>query len=304
MAEANFIAPARTPGWIRVLTHGLFVGAFRRDAEGRAMLEVASLKDPSPKHQLILELWDRGNPIQPLKSFPVTHSSVVSLEIGDPDGVSTYQQADEFKWQESDDRYDARWMADFERDFFGQKCGKQELGLRFLINEGLLFTLLRSIPVFLSENNGQPTEWRRIAQVMAIDIEYRTGRTAQLKVGDESTPLSKLGKFNVVLRNDCGGEGAENGTSDFTELFRTVVKPDGKPDFAIHKNPHIPDAIALITMDNEIRGIGGMLGTPEQQLLGLHSIFRISSPFDAGDASIDPCGEGFFGNSDGLDDQP
>src|SRR5437868_5852645 len=114
----NLIAPYRTPCWIRLLVHGLFVGAFKRGADGKVMLEIGALKNPSPNHQLSLEIWDRSAPDEPLRSIAVDNDSIVNLEINDPDGIYQYQQLGEFTAEETDDRYDFRWMADFETDFY------------------------------------------------------------------------------------------------------------------------------------------------------------------------------------------
>lgn len=308
--QDNLIAPARTPGWIRVLIHGLFVSAFKRGEDNKPILEVGALMDPIPGHRLSLELWDRDSPSQeqPLKDFSVVSNSIAHLAISEPEGIYRHQQIREFKWSGTDDRYDFRWLVDFENHLYrGNKCGKRRIGFRFDVNEGVTFTLLRSLPLRLRTDGGSHESWRRIAQVMAIDIDYREGRTARLWTeGGDEEELSELIRYNVVLRNDCLSTcpGLPNNKSDFTELFRTIIKPSGESDYEVFKETAITPEIGNILMDHEVRGIGGIIDPPEKQLAGLWNTFEPSSPLDGGDSKIDPCGMGFFGASTGVWDQP
>lgn len=302
--QDNLIAPARTPGWIRVLIHGLFVSAFKRGTDGKPVLEVGALIDPSPGHAKSLQIWNRDSSQEP-PPLPINNNSIVHLEINNPVGVSRYQQAREFQWSELDDRYDFRWLVDFENHLYrGKPCGKRRMGFRFDVNEGVVFTLLRSLPLRLRTDGGSPLRWRRIAQVIAIDIEHQPGRTANLRIeGGDTIPLSPLSRFNIVLRNDCrfaNCPGMGGGRSDFTELFGMVIKPNGESDFEVFKDPDIPSSIGELLMDDEVRKLGSIFDPPEKQLLGLWDVFQPSSPFDDADSKIDPCGMGFFGVSGGL----
>jgi hypothetical protein len=292
------------PNWIRVLIHGLFVCAFKQEEEKPPILEVAALKEPTPKHQLNLHKFNR-EVIDAEHKIIIGHDDIVQLKISDAAGVIRYQQPNEFKFRPEDDRRDFRWLIDFENELFNSECASQNTGFRFEVNDGLAYTMIRSIPLHRITDNGNPEEWRRVALVMAVDIDYRHGRVARLfnKQGDIISEFEASTRYNLALRNDCEGvpchepshPNANTGT-DLNELFQAVVKPVNKPDFKIIRSG-LPLWVEDLILDEEIMGTGGIDGPASKQLRGLTKIFK---PSGNRDTARHPCGPAFFGKSNGL----
>ena len=300
-------APIRTPAWIRVLVHGLFVCAVKQNDGEKPSLEIAALKNPSPGHRLSLEVWNRDTTQAPDEITGLTEETLVRLEVSEPNGVTQYQQQEEFEYNENDDRSDFRWLIDFEaEELFGTACGHRNTGFKFSVNDGMAFTLVRSAPLRRSTNNGPPEEWRRVALVIAVDIDYTAGRLARLVVPNrEAIELSPLNRYNVVLRNDCPSGNCGPTTTpdrpvvDPTELFQTVVPPAGSPEFTIF-NTSLPDWIAELILDKEVLEIGGIAGPPEKQLRGLWRIFQPKGSLRGRDSKLSPCGPAYRSKSNGF----
>lgn len=291
------------PYRVQVLFHGLLIGAFKKE-NGVSFFEVGVLH-PSPKephiHQLKLEVWDRDDYAAAKHRITCDNpDDVMELEVTGGGGIRAYRRNRDFNHDEdNDNRYDARWLADFESasDFYADKCEKypKKLRHRFRFYDGVVYSLLRSVDLQKETRVGDKRlTLGRITQVLAIGLNGKNLRLANSN--GELLALNDEDNYNIVVSNGCviPNKPEPNKDSDFNYLFDAFSPPT--PIKVYTHEERTPEKM-IAQMNAEVSGIRNS-ELPEQQLAGLWEIFG------PGLSRYDPCGMGFFGQSNGLDDSP
>ncbi len=290
---------------IRVLLHGLLVSAFNNKEQ---RLEVGSLNPVPEKHSRELRVFERLGAEVPGSPFRIEADDIIQLKF-DPAGVvpgmRKVQPSGTFDKQNADP-HDFRWVLDFEQ-VYGTKLRKIPAAMkpRFFLYNGVVHSLLRSSVLAKSEE-----PFRRIAQVMAIDIDFPAGAPADLKAvlyrnKDAIFTFDLTRKHNVVFQNTCRVPRTERGAADLDKLQQTYQPPPGRPYFTF-ANAESNERVELNIRD-EISRVRGPL-RDRSLLNGLNDIYGLPGDPDFHEAGpefrVDPCGMGYFGSSDGLDDEP
>ena len=302
----EFTDQVRDSYWIRVLFHGLLVGCIK---DGQ--LQVGALKDVA-HHNIAIRVYEKGNdtPICERILSPTDH---ISLQVSAPlsQGVSQYHvplvdiDLDRASYENQEFRHDFRWLIDFEKIYKTNgkpiKKKRDKLSPRFQLNSGILYTLVRSIPLNLKKDGiPDPEPFGRSAQIFAANIYRMPGSKAKFTIDDKPVlPIGHLSsdhQYDIVFSNDCDSEdtikiGSEVDTSELNKAF------------------DVEEQIKLVcgadpVSDYEIKWW-------EKEKNGIDFGAYLKNTYDTHDSSkeklilvtrVDPCGEAFLGSSNGLDE--
>jgi hypothetical protein len=234
---------------------------------------------------------------------PLGKNADIRLKVSRPkrgfDGLSRFQVGEEFdRHDPAMHRSDFRWIVDFEaNDLHSGTVGKHGklLRPRFYLENGVVFTFIRSIPLLKERKESGKRQARilgRVAQVTAAYIYLARGDSpAALIVNGEKIPFASGSKYDVVLRNDCPpGTLIDGDVVDTTELNKTFTPPARQAHFTLLPGIEGPSAERM--MDAEVKGLD----------LGELSLF-FGGLLSAGDGEVvptvtrtHPCGGAFFGS--------
>ncbi len=310
---ANNITDIRPKNpWIKVLFHGLMTGCFRDDNKS---YEVGMLRDVD--HTIQLNVWDVGkkNP------QPFTNTSRAVLRINHQDSnnnlVQRFQLGQEF--DRSFDsatlgelRHDFRWLLDFEApDMHGDKLSKVSGSLhpRFsLENSGVIFTLVRSVPILKNRREAGVPRTRllgRIGQIVAAYIflpVFPAGQYPAELIIDNVVRyrFEPIKNYEIVLRNDCPDDSPacfdESDVLDTTTLNRAFRSPSSKEHFTLLLGLD-RGAARRMMMDELANGIKEECGFE----LGAQFDFLKLRDDQIEASRYNPCGKAFYGQSTSLD---
>lgn len=296
--------------WIKVLFHGLMTGCF---SAAHQTYEVGLLE--TDEHTIQLNVWDSG--VRHCQALDEDSQAVLRINHRDSKNnlVKKFQVGAEFDrtvdpCTSNDLRHDFRWLLDFEgMDLHATKLDKNgdELHPRFrLENGGVLFTLVRSVPILKNRReNGQPRTrlLGRIGQIVAAYVflpEFPDGQyPAELLIDGESAyQFQPDRKYEIVLRNDCADDSSdcfdEGDILDTTILNDAFRRPDGKEHFTLLLG--LDDDSARRMMENELAN-----GIREECGFELGRQFDFLSEAKPQASRYNPCGKAFYGQSTSLD---
>jgi len=310
-SEQNRLATSTTvPAadcWLRVSIHGLFIGAFSPSGN---FLEIGALNPSPDSHKLTLQLWDRDKGVMLVdygKLSPISPTTP-PINLGVPGGQNIQACG---PGQGSEGRFDLSLIADFETELYHGKCRKKKdtLTPRLRVFNGMTYTAIRSTLLEKSIDRGLHQTWRSIAMLTAIDVTTAKDTEAILEIDGTPHTISRTdGNQNLVFRNDCSGADCKQvptggDRSDFNFLFYAFDPPAGdnhKIDIFIHTS--FDRNKDLIRLGGERLGIDPTTAGQEKYLAGVGEIFSPNLRPPHSFTGFDPCGMGFFGDSNGLDD--
>lgn len=300
--------------WIKVLFHGLMTGCFR---DAHKTYEVGLLQDND--HTIQLNIWDsNGKHSQPFDE----KSKKATLRINHKDSgknlVRRFQVGANFDRRFdpgpfSDLRHDFRWALDFEGgELHSVELTKNagRLTPRFRIeNGGVLFTLVRSVPILknrVEEGNARTRLLGRIAQIMAAYIDLPDfpddQHPAELFIDDSyKFTFDPNKRYEIVLRNDCPEESPdcfyEGDVLDTTLLKAAFQKPPNQEFFLLllGLDGDLARAMVEVELANGIRNECGL------ELGNLFSFLRLTDDKILA-SRYNPCGKAFYGQSTSLDE--
>lgn len=294
--EADFPAAGPNGYWIRILFHGLLAGWM-----DNGQLHVGAL-NRIPDHFLKLTVHQRNGAFT---QFPITESTPItlnaqgeianqirSLQLTIPD-TAFEVGGDRTLYYGQQYRHDFRWLLDFERmhkndHAAGQRLTKKlnRLQPQFHLNAGLLYTLVRSIPLQI-ERGGHQHYLGRTAQTFAVNLYGPSNASATLQAGTMQMDLPATSQWDVVLRNDCDCVSTGTGGAvDLSELNATFHAPQaGQFEYQSAVDPY--SAAEQQWWQLEQTGIDFGL-----ELSGIYPFSILKTPPDS---RTDPCGEAFFG---------
>lgn len=300
--------PANYP--IRILLHGLLVSAFKTNPQTGEYdrFEVGALNERVSGHSLQLLICERRQGANPtpisLGGYPY-----ISLRFT--------QQHSQMKLRRYEtsifDPDDFRTTLDFEKRVHPRKVDKiqDKISPRLYIHDGVVHPLLRSAELLKNKQ-----DFGQVAQVMAIDIEVPaplpTGLEAELILHQNPDPSSgrvtsarkfDLKKnYNIVFRNDCQG-GCGIGPSDpldLNELKKCFNPPTGHQHHTLEHKYN--DSLVRLWIEREIHRVLFDKNNVAP-FAGLEDVFFHSSVIQAlASSRYNPCGIGYFGYSNGLND--
>jgi hypothetical protein len=298
--ETDFPTAGRDGYWIRILFHGLLAGW--ADNNHLCVGALNGLSD----HFLKLTLHERNGPMcqftisesDPIKLIATNehYNGIHQLRLPIKDAVFDIY-GDRVPYYGQQYRHDFRWLLDFERvhkndhDVAGQRLTKKcdRLQPRFQINTGLLYTLVRSIPLLVKRENCEQYLGRS-AQIFAVNLYATNNSSAMLHVGNNiQIVLSQKAKWDIVLRNDCPYTNPVKPKDPVdTSMLNDAFDPPKKAGYFSYLSAIDPNDRAEKEWWNE-----------EQKCIDfgadLGDIYPYSRKKRARDARTDPCGEAFFG---------
>lgn len=289
--------------WLRILMHGLFIGAWG-ETGGRKYLEIGALYPSPARHHLSLRLINRTTGAE--ITIPYNETSLIEVEV--TGGEIPIHRCGP---KGSRGQYDWDGVADFEAvDLYGSHCKKipAKLKPRLRIYNGVAFTALRSPLLEKKVASAAKQNFGPIGLLMAVGIER--GDEAIIRVGAWEKRIQRTDKWNLVYRNDCMNDcdipPAPQTLSDFNHLFHAFAPPIGSShSIEIYTHTHFNAADELNRLRAERRAVVAGTGDSEYEYLkGIHDVLKLEVAEEKirPDATrYDPCGMGFFGDGNGLD---
>ncbi len=312
---AMFSDVVRDSSWIRVLFHGLLLGCIDKNGH----LEVGAYKKDG--HSIAISLYERGNPQVKVKRILSDRDDYKNIRLSVDDvsppsvqkylvpGADIHQNRNTIEYQAQTYRHDFEWLIDFERIYSPngrpvkpvKKKNPDLLYPRFHLNSGLLYTLVRSLPLEIKKGD-EFISFGRTAQVFAANIygaPFLSNGT--LKIDDEVHTLSNLMQYDIVFSNDCVCDAPiqKRQKVDISELSGAFM---------------VQQPIELVC------GINSDVNTEEgrkeykwwqDEKDGVDFGVQLKDTYDPEVSKnqtwvtrVDPCGEAFLSYSRGLDDQP